>query len=115
MKIRKGDTVKVICGDDTGATGRVTNINHETGRVTVDGVNLVYKHVKRSQRNPQGGRLRVEMPVDVSNVMILCPKTNKPTRIGLRYLSDGTKERFAKVSGVSLGPVSPPRKAYAKS
>ena len=56
----------------------------------------------------------MEMPIDASNVMVICPKTGKPSRIGFRYLEDGSKERFAKVSGASLGVVSPPRKAYAK-
>ncbi len=115
MKIHAGDNVKVICGNDSGSTGKVLKVNHENGRVTVEGLNMVYKHVKKSQRNPQGGRLRVEMPLDASNVMVLCPKTNKPSRVGFRYLDDGSKERFAKVSGLSLGPISPPRKAYAKA
>lgn len=113
MKIHAGDTVQVITGEDRGTRARVTRVNHENGRITVEGVNEVLKHVKKSQRNPQGGRLKLEMPIDASNVMVVCPKTNKPTRVGFRYLSDGTKERFAKVSGASLGAISPPRKAYA--
>jgi large subunit ribosomal protein L24 len=114
MKIHAGDTVQVICGNDAGKTARVTSVNHQTGRIVVEGVNMVYKHVRKSQRNPQGGRLHMEMPIDASNVMVICPKTGKPSRIGFRYLEDGSKERFAKVSGASLGVVSPPRKAYAK-
>jgi large subunit ribosomal protein L24 len=115
MKIHTGDTVKVICGDNAGKVARVSSVDHEKGRLVVDGVNMVYKHVRKSQRNPQGGRLHLEMPIDASNVMVVCPKTGKPTRVGFRYLEDGTKERYAKVSGVSLGVISPPRKAYAKS
>ncbi len=114
MKIHTGDNVKVICGADRGKTGRVTHVNHENGRVTIENLNMAYKHVKRSQRNPQGGRLHIAMPMDASNVMVICPKTNKPTRVGYRYLEDGTKERYAKTSGESLGAISPPRKAYAK-
>ena len=76
---------------------------------------MVYKHVKPSQRNPQGGRLHKEMPIHVSNVMAICPRTNKPTRIGFRFLDDGSKERYAKVSGETMGIISPPKKAYAKS
>ena len=113
MKIHTGDTVQIICGAERGKTGRVTHVNHEADRVTIENLNMVYKHVKRSQRNPQGGRLHIAMPIDASNVMVVCPKTNKPTRVGYRYLDDGTKERYAKVSGQSLGAISPARKAYA--
>jgi len=74
----------------------------------------VYKHVRRSQRNPQGGRLSKEMPIPVSNVMLICPQTNKRTRVGFRYTADGTKERYAKRSGASLGTLSPARKKYAQ-
>jgi large subunit ribosomal protein L24 len=90
------------------------SVNGQTGKVVVEGVNRVRKHVRRSQRNPQGGRLAKEMPVPVSNVMVVCPRTNQPTRVGYRYLADGSKERYAKVSGESLGVVSPPRAARAK-
>jgi large subunit ribosomal protein L24 len=113
MKIHTGDTVLVIAGIDKDKTGKVVSVDHEKNRVVVEGVNMVYKHVKPSQRNPQGGRLHKEMPLDISNVMAICPKTNKPTRIGYRYLKDGSKERFAKVSGESLGNISPPKKRYA--
>lgn len=113
MKIKSGDTVKVIRGADRGHVGKVVSVDHEKNRVMVEGANMVYKHVKPSQRNPQGGRLHKEMPLHVSNVMVLCPKTNAPTRIGFRYLNDGTKERYAKVSGESMGMLSPPKQAYA--
>lgn len=113
MKIQSGDTVQVISGRDNGQSGKVKSVNHEKNKVVIEGINMVYKHVRPSQRNPQGGRLHKEMAIDVSNVMALCPKTNKPTRIGFRYLKDGSKERYAKVSGESMGIVSPPKKAYA--
>lgn len=113
MKIHTGDTIQVISGADKGLTGKVVSVLHDKKRVLVEGVNKVYKHVKPSQRNPQGGRLHKEMPIHLSNVMVLCPKTQKPTRIGYRYLKDGSKERYAKVSGESMGIVSPPKKAYA--
>lgn len=115
MKIHTGDTVKVISGGDRGHVGKVVSVDHEKSRVTIEGVNMVYKHVKPSQRNPQGGRLHKEMPIHVSNVMAICPRTNKPTRIGFRFLDDGSKERYAKVSGETMGIISPPKKAYAKS
>jgi large subunit ribosomal protein L24 len=115
MHIRVGDTVVVIAGNDKGTQARVLAVDGEARKVVVEGVNQVYKHVRRSQKNPQGGRLSKEMPIDVSNVMLICPKTSKPTRVGFRYLADGTKERFAKASGASLGTISPPRPRFAKS
>jgi len=114
MKIHAGDTVKVISGPSKGKVARVTKVDHQKGRVTVEGINAVFKHVKRSQRNPQGGRLKVEMPIDASNVMVMCPEKNVPSRVGFRYLEDGTKERYCVKTGVSLGPISPAREAYAQ-
>ena len=84
------------------------------GKVLVEGVNRVYKHVRRSQRNPQGGRLSKEMPVQISNVKLVCTSCSKPSRTGARYLDDGSKERFCKSCGAGLGQLAPPRKAYAK-
>jgi large subunit ribosomal protein L24 len=114
MHIRKGDTVEVVAGDDKGTRGRVLSVDPKQGKLVVEAVNRVYKHLRRSQRNPQGGRLSMEMPVDVSNVMLIDPTTNQPTRVGIRYLDNGRKERYAKKSGASLGIISKPRKAYAR-
>jgi large subunit ribosomal protein L24 len=83
-------------------------------KVVIEGANRVYKHMRRSQKNPQGGRLSKEMPIDISNVALLDPKSDKPTRVGVRVLSDGTKERYAKRSGASLGAIAKPRKTTAK-
>lgn len=115
MRIRVNDMVLVIAGDDEGVRGRVLSIDKRADRVVVEGVNRVYKHMRRSQRNPQGGRLSKEMPVPASNLMVICPQTNRPTRVGIRYLADGAKERYAKCSGASLGTISPPRPAHAKT
>src|SRR3954462_5409227 len=115
MHIRKGDTVEVICGDDKGTRGRVLSVDPKRGKLVVEGINRVYKHLKRSQRSLQGGRLSKEMPVDVSNVMLIDPQTNQPTRVGIRYLDDGSKELSAKKSGTTIRRLSPPRKAYAKT
>lgn len=115
LKIQKGDTVLVVAGADKGEAGKVISVDREARTVLVEGVNLVYKHVRPSRRNPQGGRLHKEMSINISNVMLVCPKTNKPTRVGFRFHKDGSKERFAKVSGESLGTVSPPKDKYAKS
>lgn len=114
MLIKVGDIVQVISGDDRGQRGKVLTVDGKTGKVVVEGINRVYKHVRPSQRNPQGGRLSKEMPIDASNVMLICPRTNRPTRVGVRYLADGTKERYSKASGASLGQIAPAREAYAQ-
>jgi large subunit ribosomal protein L24 len=114
MKIHVGDQVKVLRGKDAGQTGKVISVDHAKNKAVVEGLNKVHKHVKPSQRNPQGGRLHKELPIDVSKLMVLCPKTGQPTRIGYRYLEDGRKERFARKSGVSMGVIAPPKPAYAK-
>ena len=114
MKIHKDDTVIVISGKDKSIKGKVLSVDHEREMLVVEGVNMAYKHVKPSQRNPQGGRLHKETPIRASKVMLVCPKTNKPTRVGYRYLDDGSKERFARVSGASLGMISPAKATYAK-
>lgn len=108
MHIKVDDTVEVIAGDDRGVRGRVLSVDHEKRKLIVEGVNLVYKHVRRSQRNPQGGRLSKEMPVHVSNVKLVCPKTNEPTRVGFRYEADGAKVRYSKNSDTVIDTVSPP-------
>src|SRR3979490_2532496 len=114
MHIKKDDIVQLMNGDDKGKRGRVLKVDPVAGKVTAGGVNRVYKHMKPNRRNAQGGRLSKEMPVNVSNVMLIDPQTNNPTRVGVRYLDDGSKERFAKKSGASLERMAPPRKAYAK-
>lgn len=114
MLFRVNDMVVVISGRDAGQRGKILKIDRESSRVVVEGLNRIFKHVKKSQRNPQGGRLSKEDFIDASKVMMICPQTGKPTRVGVRFLADGSKERFSKKSGVSLGVISPPRPAYAK-
>lgn len=114
MRIKTNDIVVVLAGDDAGVRGKVLSVDHKAGKVLVEGVNKVYKHVKRSQKNPQGGRLSMEMPVQLSNVALLCQACNKPTRIGARYLEDGSKERFCKKCGAAQGRIAPAKPAYAK-
>ncbi|MDP3975880.1 MAG: 50S ribosomal protein L24 [bacterium] len=101
MKIKQGDLVVVTTGKDAGKTGKVTKVNKEKGRVTVEKVNIQKKHVKKSSKGP-GQRIEREAPIHISNVMILCPKTKKPSRVGYRILENGKKERYAKVSGETL-------------
>ena len=114
MHIKKGDIVQVMNGDDKGKRGRVLEVLPERHKVVIEGINRVYKHLRKSQRNPQGGRLSKEMPVDVSNVQLIDPQTNEPTRVGVRYLDDGRKELYAKGSGAAIRLLSKPRKLYAK-
>ena len=104
-KIKKGDKVIVISGKDKGKRGEVLKVLTGRGRVLVQGVNRVYKHMRPSRQHPQGGRIQKEMPMAISNVMVVDPKTDKPTRVGFR-ITGGVKERYAKVSGESLGAVS---------
>jgi len=97
--------VQVIAGNDKGKVGEVMSIDYENQSVMVQGVNRVYRHLRPSRQHPQGGRIQKEMPVNVSNVLPVDPKTNQPTRVGFRTSKDGSKERYAKKSGESLGTV----------
>jgi len=114
MLIRLDDMVEVIRGEDRGVRGKVLKVDREAGKVLVEGVNRVYKHVRRSQKNPQGGRLSKEMPVDASNVMLVEPRSGQRTKVGVRVLPDGSKERFSKKTGASLGTISPPKESRKK-
>lgn len=114
MYIRTGDLVQVMSGDDRGSRGKVLRAIPSQNKVVVEGVNRVFKHVKPNRRNPQGGRLSREMPIDASNVQLICPQTNLPTRVGFRLLPDGSKERYSKRSGAAMGQVAPPKPTRAK-
>ncbi|HEY2881063.1 MAG TPA: 50S ribosomal protein L24 [Pirellulales bacterium] len=114
MHIRQNDIVQVIAGEDRGVRGKVLKVTPKSGKVVVEGVNRVYKHMQRSQKNPQGGRLSKEMPVDISNIMLVDPQTNKPTRVGVRLTKDGKRERYAKATGGSLGIIAAQRRDKAK-
>ncbi len=106
----------VITGDDAepGRARRVLRVITESGKIVVEGVNRVYKHLKPSQRNQQGGRLSKEMPINASNVMIYCPSCKRGVRLGRRYGDDGHKERYCKKCGTGLGALSKARPTYAK-
>ena len=103
--VRKGDTVMVIAGDDKGKTGEVLRVDLKAGKVLVQGVNRVYRHLRPSRQHPQGGRIQKEMPIHLSNVLPVAPKTGQPTRVSFRTNSDGSKERIAKKTGEVLGVV----------
>jgi large subunit ribosomal protein L24 len=113
MWIRANDTVMVISGEDRGTRAKVLRVEKQTGKLVVEGVNRVYRHVRRSQRNPQGGRLSVEMPIEQSNVALVCQGCGKATRVGARQLPDGSKERFCKKCGAGNGLIAPPKTAKA--
>ncbi len=98
-KIKKGDKVVVLSGKDKGRHGEVTKALPKEGKVVVSGVNMMTRHRKPTQANPQGGLERVEAPMYVSKVAIEDPKTGKPTRVGFKILEDGRKVRVAKRSG----------------
>ena len=110
LHVKKGDIVAVIAGDDKGRTGEVLRVFKDRGKVLVQGVNRVYKHLRPSRQHPQGGRIRKEMPISISNVLPIDPKTNQPTRVGFKINEDGSKERIARKSGQSLGIVRKARK-----
>ena len=100
--IKTGDTVMVITGADKGKTGRVLRVITDKDRVVVEGINRVWKHVRPSQRNPQGGRIQKDAPIHLSNVMPLDPTTGKGTRVKFEE-RDGQKHRVAVGSGTDLG------------
>lgn len=113
MRIRVGDTVEIISGADRGPSDsptrrKVLRVLRDEQKVVVEGVNKVFKHIRRSQKNPQGGRLSKEMPISWSNVMVVCDKCGQAARGGARLLNDGSKERYCKNCGASWGQVAPP-------
>lgn len=101
MHVKKGDKVKVLSGKDRGKTGTVLEAYPKKNRVLVEGVNMVQKHAKPSQENPQGGILNQEAAIHVSNVLPIDPKSGEPTRVGYE-VRDGKKVRIAKKSGEAL-------------
>ena len=112
MHIRVDDIVEVIAGADK-VRGKVLKVLRDENRVIVEGVNRAYRHIRRSQKNPQGGRLSKEMPVSLSNVMLVCTSCNQPSRTGARFRPDGTKERYCKKCDAAIGVIAPPHKAHA--
>lgn len=95
-KIKKNDTVYVLTGKDRGKTGRVFKVYPGVGRALVEGINYIKKHARKSQANPQGGIVQKENPIHMSNLALLCKTCNRPARIGINILADGTKSRFCK-------------------
>ena len=101
IHIKKGDNVYVLTGEDRGKTGRVLSVLRTKGRAIVEGVNVVTKAAKPSAKHPQGGLVKMEAPINISNIALVDPKTGKPTRVGIR-IEDGKKVRYAKKSGQEI-------------
>jgi len=99
MDIKKGDTVLVITGKDAGRKGKILKVFPKDNRVVVEGINKAKKHQRPSRAIPQGGILQIESPLNASNVMLLCTKCSKPTRIAKKMLDNGKKVRFCKNCG----------------
>lgn len=112
-RIKKGDIVAVVSGDDRGKRGRVLRIISEKNRVIVEGVNLVYKHLRKSQQHPQGGRIRREAALHMSNVMPIDPETSRPTRIA-KKLVGGKRTRVGIRSGAEVGDAPKAAKSSKK-
>lgn len=115
MHIRVGDQVKVMIGKDKRAEAKVLRVMREEGLILVEGVNQVYKHMRKSQQNPKGGRLQKEMPVKISNVQLICPQCGQPSRTGVKFHDDGSKYRFCKKCKAESGQISPSREKLTKS
>ncbi len=99
LHIRKGDTVKVIAGDDKGKTGKVLEIVVDKRRAFVEGVNFITKHEKPSAGKPEGGIKKVEAPVHISNLVLVDPATGNPTRVGRKLNEKGKLQRYSKKTG----------------
>jgi large subunit ribosomal protein L24 len=117
MLIKTGDLVEVRTGNAKGTRAKVLSVRPEAdggAKLVVEGVNRVYRHLKRSQKNPQGGRLSKEMPIDASNVLFVCAACGKATRLGARVAADGGKVRFCRKCGADQGTLRRPRTTAAK-
>jgi len=102
LKIRKGDMVQVIAGDDKGKVGKVLAVDEVKRRVIVEKINFVKRHTKARRAGVQGGILEREAPVHISNVMLYDPKAERGARVGMRTLKDGTRERVSRASGETI-------------
>jgi large subunit ribosomal protein L24 len=101
LHIKKGDTVYVNAGNDKGKTGKVLSVDPKADRAVVEGINMVSKHTKPNSKQPQGGIIKQEAGIHISNVQLIDPQSGKPTRVGYKF-EDGKKIRFAKKSGEEI-------------
>ena len=102
MRLKKDDQVIVTAGKDRGKKGKVLQVRPAKNSVIVEKINYRTFYMRKSQQNPKGGISKMEVPISASKVMLICPRTGKPTRIGYTFLADGTKQRVSKKSGEVL-------------
>lgn len=117
MKIQRGDLVVVVAGNHKGPTPhKVVSVSEDGRKVVVEGINSALRHVRRGHpKSPQGGRLSIDLPIDISNVRLYCGSCSQGTRVGYRYADDGSKERYCKNCDAQVSRVSPPNPRYAKA
>jgi large subunit ribosomal protein L24 len=96
MKIRKNDTVKIIQGKDKGKKGKIIRVLPKENKIVVEGLNLVVKHVRPKRENEKGQKIKMAVPLNVSNVMLVCPACKEPIRVSYKILADGRKQRFCR-------------------
>jgi large subunit ribosomal protein L24 len=102
LHVKKDDMVKIIAGKDQGKTGKVLRVFPAKGRVVVESINIVKRHTRPNQLNPEGGIIEKEAPLSISNVMLVCGSCNQATRTGIRVLEDGSKSRYCKKCNESV-------------
>ncbi|MGI6507061.1 MAG: 50S ribosomal protein L24 [Saccharofermentanales bacterium] len=110
IHVKRDDQVYVLTGKDAGKTGKIIAAFPATGRVIVEGVNIATRHVKPRSQHQQGGIIRQEMPIDASNVMLVCQKCKRPSKTGKKYLENGDKVRFCKACGETISVISKGKK-----
>ncbi|NOQ51496.1 MAG: 50S ribosomal protein L24 [Desulfuromonadaceae bacterium] len=102
LHVKKNDMVKIIAGKENGKTGKVLRVFPAKGRVVVENLNVIKRHTRPSQLNPEGGIVEKEAPLSISNVMLVCGSCNEATRTGVRKLEDGSKTRYCKKCDASV-------------
>ncbi|MBE9485751.1 MAG: 50S ribosomal protein L24 [Desulfuromonadales bacterium] len=102
LHVKKNDMVKIIAGKENGKTGKVLRVFPAKGRVVVENLNVIKRHTRPSQSNPEGGIVEKEAPLSISNVMLVCGSCNEATRTGVRKLEDGSKTRYCKKCDASV-------------
>ena len=102
LHVKKDDMVKIIAGKEQGKTGKILRVFPDKGRIIVEGLNVVKRHTRPNQLNPDGGIVEKEAPLNISNVMLVCGSCNQATRTGIRKLDDGSKTRYCKKCNESV-------------
>ena len=102
LKIKKGDTVRIVKGKDKGKTGKILTVYLSVGRALVEGINLAKKHKRQTRQDEKGGIVSIEMPISIANIALVCKSCNRQTRVGFSILKDGTKVRTCKACKEAL-------------